>query len=104
RLNAWTPAGSDDAFLVYDRNGNGQIDDGSEMFGNWSPQWDFADGERRNGFVALREIDENHDGVIDENDNRLRTAAPVDRQEPRRCNAAGRVGHAALRRNCRPKR
>lgn len=53
-LVAWTPPDSDDAFLVMDRNGNGRIDDGTEMFGNLMPS---RIGEREstspNGFEAL---------------------------------------------------
>lgn len=61
---AW--ASSDDGFLVRDINGNGRIDDGREMFGN---QTRLANGVlAANGFAALRELDDNQDGSVDQND------------------------------------
>ena len=54
-LVAWTRADSDDAFLAMDRNGNGQIDDGSELFGNHTPAHaDRNDLMTANGFEALK--------------------------------------------------
>ncbi|EIL0014367.1 hypothetical protein LK554_004583 [Salmonella enterica] len=56
----------DDGLLVFDRDGNGQIDNGSELFGNNTLQ---ADGTNAsNGYNALKEYDDNNDGVLDEND------------------------------------
>lgn len=49
-----------DAFLALDRNGNGIIDDGGELFGDQNGAAD--------GFAELRRYDENSDGSIDNND------------------------------------
>jgi len=59
-------ASGDDGLLVMDRNGDGKIDTGKELFGN---QTLMADGTTAaNGFQALAELDANTDGKIDVND------------------------------------
>jgi hypothetical protein len=53
-------------WLALDRNGNGRIDDGGELFGSATV---LHTGEAAsNGFVALAELDSNADGHIDAND------------------------------------
>jgi Haemolysin-type calcium binding protein related domain/RTX calcium-binding nonapeptide repeat (4 copies) len=49
-----------DGLLALDRNGNGRIDDNSELFGNATGATD--------GFQALAELDTNADGVVNASD------------------------------------
>jgi Ca2+-binding RTX toxin-like protein len=57
----WTDSSGGNGFLVRDLNGNGKIDNDSEMFG----------GPSASGFSQLALLDGNHDGKIDASDNGL---------------------------------
>ena len=54
-----TQLANNSAFLALDRNGNGQIDDGNELFGARSG----------NGFAELAALDEDGNGILDEGDS-----------------------------------
>lgn len=58
--------GQDDGLLVWDRNRDGIINDGSELFGN---NTELASGDTAaNGYEALAYLDENADNVINAED------------------------------------
>jgi hypothetical protein len=64
----WVAAkgGAAQGFLAIDRNGNGRIDDGSELFGEASP------GRPANGYLAAASLDANGDAVLDAHDPAFR--------------------------------
>jgi Ca2+-binding RTX toxin-like protein len=60
-LTGWV--GSDDGFLALDKDANGKIDTGRELFGSETL---LQNGQKAsNGYLALAELDDNHDGKVD---------------------------------------
>jgi hypothetical protein len=59
-------AGADDGLLVRDINQDGRINDGAELFGTGTA--DGRGGKAEHGFAALAQLDDNHDGVVDNRD------------------------------------
>jgi hypothetical protein len=59
---SWTKSSNDfdDAFLVLDSNKNGEIDSGTELFGDQKGS--------ANGYIELSKLDSNQDGTIDAKD------------------------------------
>lgn len=61
----------DDALLAIDKNNNGIIDNGSELFGNKSisdSAFSYTNSSLNNGFETLKSYDSNNDGIIDSQD------------------------------------
>jgi len=62
--SAWV--GSDDGVLAFDKNNDGVINDGGEIFGD---NYVLSNGQKATtGFQALADLDSNLDGVIDSSD------------------------------------
>ncbi|MCZ6106245.1 hypothetical protein O6B34_09305, partial [Campylobacter ureolyticus] len=66
---AWIDSG--DSFLALDKNNNGLIDNGTELFGNHTitdTSYPYIPSNRTNGFEALKLYDDNGDGIINMQD------------------------------------
>ncbi|MCB0405360.1 MAG: hypothetical protein KDD51_11290 [Bdellovibrionales bacterium] len=61
-LTFWVEKDAPGYFLAFDKNKDGQINNGYELFGNV---------EDSNGFEALREFDSNKDNLIDDQDEKF---------------------------------
>ncbi len=74
---SWLQANSGNAWLAYDRDGDGVIKDGTELFGNFTPHSNFTNPNLPpnawNGFIALGWYDQPENGgtgdqIIDKHD------------------------------------
>lgn len=71
---SWTQSQSRSMWLTLDRNRNGKVDDGKELFGNATPQQIPPPGHFKNGFLALAAFDTlekggNGDGILSASDS-----------------------------------
>ena len=67
--SSWIDKG--DAFLALDKNSNGLIDNGNELFGNHTisnTRFKYTNNKATNGYEALKAYDLNGDNVIDSKD------------------------------------
>ena len=67
--SSWIDKG--DAFLALDKNNNGLIDNGNELFGNHTisnTRFKYTNNKATNGYEALKTYDLNGDNVIDSKD------------------------------------
>ena len=67
--SSWIDKG--DAFLALDKNNNGLIDNGNELFGNHTisnTRFKYTNNKATNGYEALKAYDLNGDNVIDSKD------------------------------------
>jgi hypothetical protein len=87
----------DDAFLVLDRNGNGLIDSGRELFGDATVK---SNGQlARDGFDALADLDGNADGQISTLDSayaRLKLWRDLNQDGVSQANELSTLGQAGI--------